>query len=130
MGGMIQIRNVPPELHSKLKARAAKAGQSLSDYLLAEIRRFAEVPSREEIVERLRRLPRVDIGKSAAEVIRAGRREREEQLARVFRVSAGRSNKRRKPGRDEGKGWIADDFNAPLWLGVKPPRRARKRAAR
>lgn len=84
MGGMIQIRNVPSELHRKLKARAAIAGQSLSDYLLAEIRRSAEVPSREEIVERLRRLPRIDIGESAAEVIRAGRREREEQLARPF----------------------------------------------
>lgn len=84
MGGMIQIRNVPSELHRKLKARAAMAGLSLSDYLLAEIRRSAEVPSREEIVERLRRLPHVDIGESAAEVIRAGRREREEQLVKAF----------------------------------------------
>lgn len=82
MGVMVQIRNMPPELHRRLKARAAMAGLSLSDYLLAEIRRSAEVPSREEMVERLRRLPRVDIGESAAEVIRAGRREREEQLAK------------------------------------------------
>jgi len=40
---MIQIRNVPDELHRKLKARAALAGQSLSDYLLAEIRRSADL---------------------------------------------------------------------------------------
>ena len=84
---MIQIRNVPSELHRKLKARAAMAGQSLSDYLLAEIRRSGDVPSREEIVERLRRLPRVDIGESAAQVIRAGRREREEQLAKSVSAS-------------------------------------------
>jgi len=32
---MIQIRNVPPELHRKLKVRAAEAGMSLSDYLLS-----------------------------------------------------------------------------------------------
>lgn len=36
---MIQIRNVPAELHRRLKARAALAGMSLSDCLLHEIRR-------------------------------------------------------------------------------------------
>ena len=41
---MIQIRNVPDALHRKIKARAAMAGMSLSDYLLAEIRKSAEVP--------------------------------------------------------------------------------------
>ena len=35
----IQIRNVPDDLHRKLKMRAAQAGMTLSDYLLAEIRR-------------------------------------------------------------------------------------------
>ena len=84
MGIMVQIRNMPPELHRRLKARAALAGLSLSDYLLGEIRRSAQVPSPEAIVERLRRLPRVDIGESAAEVIRAGRRERDEQLVKAF----------------------------------------------
>ena len=38
MSKMVQIRNVPDALHRKLKARAAAAGQSLSDYLLGEIR--------------------------------------------------------------------------------------------
>src|SRR5712691_2921028 len=33
----IQIRNVPPELHRKLKVRAAEAGMSLSDYLLETV---------------------------------------------------------------------------------------------
>ena len=36
MAKMIQLRHVPDDLHRKLKARAALAGLSLSDYLLRE----------------------------------------------------------------------------------------------
>ena len=53
MPGMIQIRNVPDGLHRRLKARAAMAGMSLSDYLLNEIRRVAERPTLEELRARL-----------------------------------------------------------------------------
>jgi plasmid stability protein len=51
---MVQVRNVPEPLHRTLKARAALAGMSLSEYLLAELRRIAARPSREELLERLR----------------------------------------------------------------------------
>ena len=37
MSKMIQIRNVPDEVHQELKVRATKAGMSLSQYLLREI---------------------------------------------------------------------------------------------
>lgn len=57
MAKMIQIRNVPDDLHRKLKARAAEQGMSLSDYLLAEVERVAGVLTPEEIKERLRRMP-------------------------------------------------------------------------
>ena len=50
---MIQIRNVPDELHRRLKARAALEGMSLSDYLLREVRRVAERPSLAELRARL-----------------------------------------------------------------------------
>ena len=50
---MIQIRNVPDDLHGRLKARAAIEGISLSDLLLAEARRLAERPTREEMRRRL-----------------------------------------------------------------------------
>ena len=53
MSAMIQIRNVPNELHRRIKARAALAGMTLSDYLLHEIRRVAERPSLEELRARL-----------------------------------------------------------------------------
>ena len=39
---MIQIRNVPEAIHRRLKARAAEAGMSLSDYLLVDLRKAAE----------------------------------------------------------------------------------------
>jgi len=50
---MIQIRNVPPTLHQRLKAHAALEGMSLSDYLLREIRLAAERPTLGEMKERL-----------------------------------------------------------------------------
>ena len=45
MSKMIQLHNVPDALHRTLKARAAMAGMSLSDYLLAEIKEIAERPT-------------------------------------------------------------------------------------
>ncbi|MDQ2671681.1 MAG: hypothetical protein M3Y38_02530 [Actinomycetota bacterium] len=54
MSKMIQIRNVPDELHRTLKVRAAKAGMTLSDYLLSEIEQVAEKPTLAEMMERLR----------------------------------------------------------------------------
>ncbi|MGH7087361.1 MAG: FitA-like ribbon-helix-helix domain-containing protein [Stellaceae bacterium] len=57
MTAMIQIRNVPDALHRTLKSRAALAGMSLSDYLLAELRRVAERPTAAEMRERLARRP-------------------------------------------------------------------------
>ncbi len=53
MSKMIQLRNVPDALHRALKARAALAGMSLSDYLLVEIKEIAERPTLAELRERL-----------------------------------------------------------------------------
>lgn len=50
----VQIRNVPVPLHRTLKARAAAAGMSLSDYLLAEVERGAAVPTLAEWVASVR----------------------------------------------------------------------------
>ena len=73
MSKMIQIRNVPDALHHKLKARAAMAGMSLSEYLLAEIRRSAERPTSAEIRERLRSRAPVTPSVPPAEIIRMDR---------------------------------------------------------
>lgn len=53
MSKMIQLRNVSDALHRTLKARAALAGMSLSDYLLAEIKEIAETPTLAEMRQRL-----------------------------------------------------------------------------
>jgi plasmid stability protein len=54
MAVMVQIRNVPDEVHRKLKSRAALAGVSISKYLLREPERSLERPTREELLARLR----------------------------------------------------------------------------
>jgi antitoxin FitA len=53
MSKMIQLRHVPDALHRKLKARAAKAGMSLSDYVIREIAPFADLPTMDEFLDRL-----------------------------------------------------------------------------
>jgi plasmid stability protein len=73
---MIQIRNVPEALHRRLKARAALAGMSLSDYLLGEIRQVAEKPTLDELRARLERRTRTIPSVSPAQVVRAERDRR------------------------------------------------------
>jgi hypothetical protein len=73
---MMQIRNVPDELHRKLKARAAMAGMSLSDYLLDEVRRAAERPALEELRARLNSRPAAHPSLSPTQALRAERDSR------------------------------------------------------
>lgn len=73
MSKMIQVRNVPDGLHRTLKAQAALAGMSLSDFLLAEIRQVAERPTIGELRERLRQRSRAGSPLSAAEAVRRER---------------------------------------------------------
>jgi plasmid stability protein len=70
---MIQIRNVPDALHSRLKSRAALAGMSLSDYLLSEIRSVAELPTIEELRARLENRATVNPNTPPARILRAER---------------------------------------------------------
>jgi antitoxin FitA len=76
MSKMIQLRNVPDSLHRTLKARAALAGMSLSDYLLDEIRRAAERPTLLELQERLKRRSPVNLPLPTAEAVRRERGDR------------------------------------------------------
>lgn len=69
----VQIRNMPAPLHRKLKARAATAGLSLSDYLLEELREHATVPTTQELLERLALLSAEDPVESSAAAIGAER---------------------------------------------------------
>jgi len=73
---MVQIRNVPPEFHRRLKAHAALEGMSMSDYILREIGKALERPTRAEVLERLRTRPVRRLRRKAADVIRAEREAR------------------------------------------------------
>ena len=57
----VQIRNMPTDMHRTFKVRAAKAGVSLSEYLLRELRPIAELPTNEELVDRIRRKELYDV---------------------------------------------------------------------
>lgn len=70
---MIQIRNVPDELHRRLKAKAALEGRTLSDYLLAEVQRLAERPSLADLRKRLDERAPVKLPISPARAVRAER---------------------------------------------------------
>ena len=76
MSKMIQVRNVPDELHRRLKARAAMSGMSLSDYLLGEMRRAAERLTPEEMRTRLAGRERVEPKEGVVEAVRAEREAR------------------------------------------------------
>ena len=73
MSKMIQLRNVPDDLHRTLKSRAALAGVSLSDYLIGEIRRSAERPPIDELRRRLRSRKAVTPRVPPAEAVRVER---------------------------------------------------------
>ena len=51
----IQIRDVPDDVHARLRARAAAAGMSMSEYLRSELIRVAGQDSIEEVYQRVLR---------------------------------------------------------------------------
>ena len=73
MTTMIQIRNVPEALHRRLKARAALEGVSMSRFVLREIERALERPSRRDLLEAIRSQPKIELDISPADILREER---------------------------------------------------------
>ncbi|WP_150462744.1 FitA-like ribbon-helix-helix domain-containing protein [Nesterenkonia ebinurensis] len=69
---MIQLRNVPEEMHRELKARAARRGKTLSDYATEELARSLQRPDLDELLEKLSRYPTLK-GSPGAQAVRADR---------------------------------------------------------
>ena len=67
--GLIQVRDVPEDVHRTLKARAAAQGRSLSDLVRDEVVRAARTPTPEELDERIR--SRGPAGVSTDDILRA-----------------------------------------------------------
>lgn len=76
MSKMIQVRNVPDRLHRELVRRARARGQSLTDYVQEILERELSRPSADEVFDRVASRDPVDLRRSAASLIREGRRAR------------------------------------------------------
>ncbi|WP_249011385.1 hypothetical protein [Conexibacter sp. DBS9H8] len=76
MGTLIQIRDVREEVHRTLKARAAREGVSLSEYLRCELERVAATPTPAELLARLQSRDPVIPAESAADALAAIRDDR------------------------------------------------------
>lgn len=76
MSRMIQIRNVPDELHRKAKMRAASEGMTLSDFMLRDLVRALSLPTVDELVARIQALPQPELTESPADAVRAERDSR------------------------------------------------------
>lgn len=73
MSRAVQVRNVPNDVHKALKQRAASAGMSLSQFLLAEITRVAQRPAMGEVFDRAGRSSGGASLEDAMEAVRADR---------------------------------------------------------
>jgi plasmid stability protein len=88
MPALIQIRNVPDDVHRKLTERAASSGKSLNSLMLEIVEREVERPTMAQVAARIRATPMPPVGSGqAAEVIREAREERDrELLSRIGRA--------------------------------------------
>ena len=73
---MIQVRDVPDEVHGTLKSRAAREGMSLSDFLKRELAHVAERPTMQEWLARTQQAKTIRSKTSPAQAIRALRESR------------------------------------------------------
>lgn len=70
MSKVIQVTDVPEQVHGTLKARAAQEGMSLSDYIKRELERPAERPTMREWLELTRRAKSIPAVGGAARIVR------------------------------------------------------------
>ena len=70
----IQVKDVPTDVHATLRRRAAVAGQSLQEYLLAKLVADARTPTLDEVLDRAsgRAGARLTM-KDAVQAVRSGR---------------------------------------------------------
>ena len=73
MTKVIQIANVPDDVHDELEWRAAQAGLPLAEFLIREVERTSERPAKHAFLERLRNRPIRSVSPSPTETVRAER---------------------------------------------------------
>jgi len=70
------VRDVPEAVHAALQRRAEQRGQSLQQYLAGELKRLAERPSLDEVLDRIGRHRGGRVGLTQAVQDLAGERKR------------------------------------------------------
>jgi hypothetical protein len=76
----IQVKNVPPAMHTELRRRAEQEGLTIRDYVLKLIERDQRLPSKTDWFDRVAQLDPVTVSRSAAETVREAREERDREL--------------------------------------------------
>ncbi len=71
MGVLVQVRDVPDDVHRTLKARSAIAGVSLSEYIRAMLARTAARPTPDELYARIRARGSVELDERSEVAVRA-----------------------------------------------------------
>lgn len=77
----LQIRGVPVALRDKVRQRAERKGQTMSQYLIEVLQREHAQPSLDEWLDDVLRQPRTNVRMDTAQILREAREEREEHLA-------------------------------------------------
>ena len=62
----VQIREVPDEIHGALVHRAEQAGQSLQQYLSAQLAAIVATPTIDEMIERIESRPKGRLTRATA----------------------------------------------------------------
>lgn len=73
----LQVKNIPDELHRKLRLQAEREGRTIRDLVLDAVSRAV---AREEFRERLAQRSQVDLDVSASQILQEVRAEREREL--------------------------------------------------
>lgn len=71
MGVLVQVRDVPDDVHRTLKARAAIAGVSLSEYVRSMLARSASRPTPAEMRDRIEARGRVALDEPSELTVRS-----------------------------------------------------------
>ena len=78
--GNIQIKNLPDDLHRRLRERAASEHLSMRDYVLRLLEEDLARPTTAEWLDDLAQDEPVELRQSPAEAVRAARAERGEEI--------------------------------------------------
>lgn len=73
----VLVRDLPEDVHAALQRRAEQRGQSLQQYLASELKRLADRPSLDEVLDRIDRRRGGSVGlRQAAADLAEGRERR------------------------------------------------------